>query len=159
MHSEMFAAQGTAVQGGVSLFVPGQHDVSDTECPSLGSMGVRTKPLGGHFIWSTALYVTILWVSMYAITTFYLCSLPHQLSGLVCGLDNLHHNMGDFCLILDSRCLLFTGLALLSGRVLMLKVILHNTPKAPRRQGQECSRGVTDGKAIVTMIGPSTVQN
>lgn len=44
-------------------------------------------------------------------------------------------------------------------RVLLLKVILCNTPKNPSRQGQECSSGVTDGKAIVTMIGPSTVQN
>lgn len=41
-------------------------------------------------------------------------------------------------------------------RVLLLKVILHNAPKNPSRQGKEWSSGVTDLKAIVTMIDPST---
>lgn len=43
--------------------------------------------------------------------------------------------------------------------VLLLEVILHNTPKTPSSQGQECSSGVMDGKVIITMIGASTVQN
>lgn len=88
-----------------------QH--SDIKSPSLRLLAVREKPLGDHFIWRTTLvlhYILGLHVS-----TFYLCSLPHQLLGLVHGLDILHCDMEDFCLILDFRCLLFSGLALQSG--------------------------------------------
>lgn len=38
-----------------SSFVPGQHNVSGIECPSLGLVGVRAKPLGDHLIWRTTL--------------------------------------------------------------------------------------------------------
>lgn len=146
----MFAAQGTAVHWGFSLLVPGQHKISDLECPLLGLMGVRAKPLGDHFIWRTT-WCTSLHFESPCIQQPCLI-FAHSLicsQGWSTGLTfsttiwktSVLSSISDaFCSVAWLYCL---GVMFAKDRALLLKGILHNTPKNPSRQGKECSSGVT----------------